>query len=31
VEHGEFRGVVETRLNRCKVLAQDTAQVPLAI
>ncbi len=31
VEHGECRGVVETRLNRCKVLAQDTAQAPLAI
>lgn len=31
VEHGEFQGVIETRLNRCKVLAQDTTQAPLAI
>ncbi len=31
VRHGDFRGVAETILNRCRVLTPDAAQVPLAI
>ncbi|HSD83549.1 MAG TPA: hypothetical protein VLG46_06815 [Anaerolineae bacterium] len=29
--HSNFRGVAETILNRCRVLAQNETQVPLAI
>jgi hypothetical protein len=31
VRHGDFRGVAETILNRCRVLTSAAAQIPLAI
>jgi hypothetical protein len=31
IRHSEFRGIAETILNRCKVLASNVTQLPLAI